>query len=158
MLRLVAVSAPSRIATARAVIQRTAPLLVCRASMADAAKPFKVSLKTQRTASEQKVEEMRQASRLGGGQRRIDTQHKKGKLTARERLDVLLDAGSFREYDAFVTHRCVDFAVESTPGDGVVTGHGTINGRLTYVFSQDFTVSGGSLSETHAYVGLAFHA
>ncbi len=94
----------------------------------------------------------REEARLGGGQKRIDTQHAKGKLTARERLDVLLDPGSFEEYDMFVTHRAVDFGMEKTiiPGDGVVTGWGTINGRLTYVFSQDFTVFGGSLSETHA--------
>ena len=91
-------------------------------------------------------------ARLGGGQRRIDAQHGKGKLTARERIDVLLDPGSFKEYDMFVTHRAVDFGMEETiiPGDGVVTGWGTINGRPTYVFSQDFTVFGGSLSETHA--------
>ncbi|MGN6486326.1 MAG: acyl-CoA carboxylase subunit beta [Devosia sp.] len=94
----------------------------------------------------------RAEARLGGGQRRIDAQHGKGKLTARERLDVLLDPGSFEEYDMFVTHRAVDFGMEETiiPGDGVVTGWGTINGRPTYVFSQDFTVFGGSLSETHA--------
>src|SRR5512146_1842779 len=91
-------------------------------------------------------------ARLGGGQRRIDAQHGKGKLTARERLDVLLDPGSFEEYDMFVTHRAVDFGMgeTGTPGDGVVTGWGTINGRMVYVFSQDFTVFGGSLSETHA--------
>jgi propionyl-CoA carboxylase beta chain len=94
----------------------------------------------------------REAARLGGGQPRIEAQHKKGKLTARERLDVLLDPGSFEEYDMFVTHRATDFGMEQTiiPGDGVVTGWGTINGRMTYVFSQDFTVFGGSLSETHA--------
>jgi len=98
------------------------------------------------------LEGRRQEARLGGGQKRIDTQHAKGKLTARERLDVLLDPGSFEEYDMFVTHRAVDFGMDETiiPGDGVVTGWGTINGRLTYVFSQDFTVFGGSLSETHA--------
>lgn len=98
------------------------------------------------------LEARRDAARLGGGQKRIDTQHAKGKLTARERLDVLLDPGSFEEYDMFVTHRAVDFGMEKTvfPGDGVVTGWGTINGRLVYVFSQDFTVFGGSLSETHA--------
>ncbi|MFY8030878.1 MAG: acyl-CoA carboxylase subunit beta, partial [Devosia sp.] len=98
------------------------------------------------------LEARRAEARLGGGQRRIDTQHAKGKLTARERLDVLLDPGSFEEYDMFVTHRAVDFGMADTiiPGDGVVTGWGTINGRLTYVFSQDFTVFGGSLSETHA--------
>jgi len=89
---------------------------------------------------------------LGGGQKRIDTQHSKGKLTARERLDVLLDPDSFVEYDKFVEHRCVDFGMseQKVPGDGVVTGEGTINGRPVFVFSQDFTVFGGSLSETHA--------
>ncbi|RWX81107.1 acyl-CoA carboxylase subunit beta [Neorhizobium lilium] len=98
------------------------------------------------------VEERRAEARLGGGERRIAAQHAKGKLTARERLDVLLDAGSFEEYDMYVTHRCTDFGMESQKiaGDGVVTGWGTINGRQVYVFSQDFTVFGGSLSETHA--------
>jgi propionyl-CoA carboxylase beta chain len=98
------------------------------------------------------LEDRRARARLGGGEARIATQHKKGKLTARERLDVLLDPGSFEEYDMFVTHRATDFGMDETviPGDGVVTGWGTINGRLTYVFSQDFTVFGGSLSETHA--------
>ncbi len=89
---------------------------------------------------------------LGGGQHRIDVQHAKGKLTARERIEVLLDDGSFEEFDMYVTHRCVDFGMEKqkVAGDGVVTGWGTINGRQVYVFSQDFTVLGGSLSETHA--------
>jgi propionyl-CoA carboxylase beta chain len=98
------------------------------------------------------LEERRAGARLGGGPQRIATQHKKGKLTARERLEVLLDPGSFEEYDMFVTHRATDFDMGKTviPGDGVVTGWGTINGRMTYVFSQDFTVFGGSLSETHA--------
>lgn len=98
------------------------------------------------------LEDRRVEARLGGGQRRIDSQHKKGKLTARERLDVLLDEGSFEEYDMYKIHRCTDFGMEETKisGDGVVTGWGTINGRPTYVFSQDFTVFGGSLSETHA--------
>jgi propionyl-CoA carboxylase beta chain len=98
------------------------------------------------------LEQRRADARLGGGQKRIDAQHGKGKLTARERLDVLLDPGSFEEYDMFVTHRATDFGMAETiiPGDGVVTGWGTINGRPTYVFSQDFTVFGGSLSETHA--------
>ncbi|WP_421760503.1 acyl-CoA carboxylase subunit beta [Devosia sp.] len=98
------------------------------------------------------LDQKRADARLGGGQKRIDAQHAKGKLTARERIDVLLDPGSFEEYDMFVTHRAVEFGMEKTiiPGDGVVTGWGTINGRLTYVFSQDFTVFGGSLSETHA--------
>ncbi len=89
---------------------------------------------------------------LGGGQARIDSQHKKGKLTARERIHFLLDEGSFEEIGMMVTHRSTDFGMEAEKylGDGVVTGYGTINGRLTYVFSQDFTVFGGSLSETHA--------
>jgi len=89
---------------------------------------------------------------LGGGQARIDSQHKKGKLTARERIHFLMDEGSFEEIGMFVTHRSTDFGMEREKylGDGVVTGYGTINGRLTYVFSQDFTVFGGSLSETHA--------
>ena len=88
----------------------------------------------------------------GGGEKRIESQHKKGKLTARERLHLLLDEGSFEEIGKFVTHRSHDFGMENEvyPGDGVVTGYGTINGRLTYVYSQDFTVFGGSLSETHA--------
>ncbi len=94
----------------------------------------------------------RHDARLGGGQRRIDAQHGKGKLTARERIEVLLDEGSFEEFDMFKAHRCVDFGMDKVkiPGDGVITGWGTINGRLVYVFSQDFTVFGGSLSETHA--------
>jgi len=98
------------------------------------------------------LEEKRDRARLGGGQRRIDTQHKKGKLTARERIELLLDTGSFEEWDMFVEHRCKDFGMDkqSIPGDGVVTGYGTINGRLVFVFSQDFTVFGGSLSEAHA--------
>ena len=98
------------------------------------------------------LEAKRTEAQLGGGQRRIDAQHAKGKLTARERLDILLDDGSFEEYDMYKAHRCTDFGMESQQiaGDGVVTGWGTINGRPTYVFSQDFTVFGGSLSETHA--------
>jgi len=89
---------------------------------------------------------------VGGGQARIDAQHKRGKLTARERLALLLDEGSFHEYDQLKTHRCTDFGLdrETYPGDGVVTGHGTVQGRRVFVFSQDFTVFGGSLSETHA--------
>lgn len=95
---------------------------------------------------------LREEAMLGGGQKRIDTQHSKGKLTARERLDLLLDEGSFRETDALVQHRCADFGMEKTSfaGDGVVTGRGTIHGRPVFVFSQDFTVWGGSLSESHA--------
>jgi len=94
----------------------------------------------------------RQQARLGGGQARIDAQHKKGKLTARERIELLLDNESFEELDMYVKHRCVDFDMDQTQisGDGVVTGWGTINGRQVYVYSQDFTVFGGSLSETHA--------
>ena len=98
------------------------------------------------------MERRRAAARLGGGQRRIDAQHAKGKLTARERLDVLLDEDSFEEIDAYVEHNCVDFGMAENriPGDGVVTGSGTINGRLVFVFSQDFTVFGGAVSERHA--------
>ncbi len=94
----------------------------------------------------------RAAAALGGGQKRIDAQHSKGKLTARERIDILLDEGSFEEWDMFKEHRCVDFAMaeQQVPGDGVVTGYGTINGRMVFVFSQDFTVFGGALSEAHA--------
>src|SRR3954467_14640455 len=93
-----------------------------------------------------------QEAAKGGGDKRIEAQHKKGKLTARERLQLLLDEGSFEEIGKLVTHRSKDFGMEKEVylGDGVVTGYGTINGRLTYVFSQDFTVFGGSLSETHA--------
>ncbi len=98
------------------------------------------------------IEDRRSRALKGGGQKRIDVQHKKGKLTARERLDALLDPGSFEEYDVFVEHRCTDFGMadQRIPGDGVVTGHGYINGQLVFVFSQDFTVFGGSLSESHA--------
>ena len=98
------------------------------------------------------LEEKRAAARLGGGQRRIDMQHGKGKLTARERLELLLDPNSFEEYDMFVEHTSTDFDMDKQkiPGDGVVTGWGTISGRLVFVFSQDFTVFGGSLSEAHA--------
>ena len=98
------------------------------------------------------LENRREKARLGGGQRRIDSQHAKGKLTARERVELLLDEASFEEFDMFVAHRCTDFGMadDRPAGDGVVTGWGTINGRMVYVFSQDFTVFGGSLSETHA--------
>ncbi|MBQ5459277.1 MAG: acyl-CoA carboxylase subunit beta [Rhodocyclaceae bacterium] len=99
-----------------------------------------------------KLDEKRAQARLGGGQKRIDRQHAKGKLTARERIDLLLDEGSFEEWDMFKEHRCNQFNMdkEHIPGDGVVIGYGTINGRLVFVFSQDFTVFGGALSETHA--------
>src|SRR5438132_1799358 len=99
-----------------------------------------------------RLEEKREAARAGGGKRRIEAQHRRGKLTARERLELLLDPGSFEEWDMFVETRSHDFgmAEQKIPGDGVVTGYGTINGRLVFVFSQDFTVFGGSLSEAHA--------
>lgn len=96
--------------------------------------------------------QLRQKARLGGGEKRIESQHLKGKFTARERIEMLLDEGSFEEFDMFVEHRCNNFGMEKTKflGDGVVTGYGTIYGRLVYVFAQDFTVFGGSLSEMHA--------
>ena len=100
----------------------------------------------------EKLEQKREAARMGGGQKRIEAQHAKGRLTARERLDVFLDEGSFEELDMYVEHNCTDFGMDQNhvPGDGVVTGSGTVNGRLVFVFSQDFTVFGGSLSERHA--------
>lgn len=103
----------------------------------------------------EKVKELialREQARLGGGEKRIESQHKKGKYTARERIAMLLDEGSFEEFDMFVKHRCTNFGMDKTKylGDGVVTGYGTIDGRLVYIFAQDFTVSGGSLSETMA--------
>lgn len=99
-----------------------------------------------------KLIDLRAEAKLGGGLKRIEAQHAKGKLTARERIEILLDDGSFEEFDMFVTHRCSNFGMEKNKilGDGVVTGHGTIDGRVVYVFSQDFTVFGGSLSETFA--------
>src|SRR5574344_1061439 len=102
---------------------------------------------------QEKIEELvgrRAEAKLGGGQKRIDAQHSKGKQTARERLAELLDSGSFEEYDMFVQHRCTNFGMEAshTDGDGVVTGQGTIDGRLVYVYAQDFTGNGGSLSKT----------
>jgi len=105
--------------------------------------------------SQDKIRELiekRNTARLGGGEKRIVSQHSKGKYTARERIDMLLDEGSFEEFDMFVTHRCTNFGMEKNKilGDGVVTGHGTIDGRIVYIFSQDFTVFGGSLSETFA--------
>src|SRR5438067_11705625 len=100
----------------------------------------------------EKLETRRASARLGGGQARIDAQHKRGKLTARERVDLLMDKDSFEEFDMFVEHRATEFGMEQTkiPGDGVVTGWGTVNGRTCFVFAKDFTVFGGSLSETHA--------
>ena len=98
------------------------------------------------------LEVKRARARLGGGQKRIDAQHAKGKLSARERIELLLDEGTFEEWDMFVEHRCNDFGMQDNkvPGDGVVTGYGMINGRVVFIFSQDFTVFGGALSETHA--------
>ena len=100
----------------------------------------------------EELEKRRAEARLGGGEKRIATQHQRGKLTARERIELLLDQNSFEEFDMFVEHRCTDFGMEKSkiPGDGVVTGWGTINGRVIYIFAKDFTVFGGSLSETHA--------
>ncbi len=105
--------------------------------------------------NQEKVQELldlRIKARIGGGEKRINDQHNKGKLTARERIDILLDEGSFEEFDMFVSHRCIDFGLDKEHylSDGVVTGYGTIDGRLVYVFSQDFTVFGGSLSEMYA--------
>jgi propionyl-CoA carboxylase beta chain len=99
-----------------------------------------------------KLIKMRADAVLGGGQERIEKQHAKGRMTARERIEMLLDEGSFEEFDMFKTHRCTQFGMEGKEflGDGVITGYGTINGRVVYVFSQDFTVFGGSLSETFA--------
>jgi acetyl-CoA carboxylase carboxyltransferase component len=99
-----------------------------------------------------KLIDSRAEAKLGGGEKRIKSQHEKGKLTARERIEILLDEGSFEEFDMFVTHRCVDFGMEKKKilGDGVVTGTGTVDGRVVYVYAQDFTVFGGSLSETFA--------
>ena len=99
-----------------------------------------------------RLEEKREAARKGGGEKRVAQQHQKGKLTARERLDLLFDPGTFEEWDMFVEHRSTDFGMEQqkVPGDGVVTGHGLVGGRRVFAFSQDFTVFGGSLSESHA--------
>jgi acetyl-CoA carboxylase carboxyltransferase component len=106
-------------------------------------------------SSQEKIKELidkREIAKVGGGLKRIESQHSKGKLTARERIDMLLDEGSFEEYDMFVTHRCTHFGMESQQvlSDGVITGHGTIDGRVVYIFAQDFTVFGGALSETFA--------
>ncbi|MDE2267345.1 MAG: acyl-CoA carboxylase subunit beta, partial [Alphaproteobacteria bacterium] len=96
------------------------------------------------------LEERRRRARLGGGEAKIKAQHSRGRLTARERIELLLDPGSFEEFDMFVEHRTTEFHAPKVPGDGVVTGWGTINGRMAYVFAKDFTVFGGSLSEAHA--------
>jgi propionyl-CoA carboxylase beta chain len=126
-----------------------------RAARFDRAKTAFKEAQPRRPALATTIEELerrRELARLGGGEKRIAAQHAKGRLTARERLGVLLDPGSFEEYDMFVEHNCADFGMETqkVPGDGVVTGSGTINGRLVYAFAQDFTVFGGSLSERHA--------
>src|SRR5262245_18107442 len=99
-----------------------------------------------------RLEARRARAREGGGQARIEAQHKRGKLTARERIELFLDKGSFEEFVMFVEHRATDFGIDKTriPGDGVVTGWGTVNGRTVFCFAKDFTVFGGSLSETHA--------
>jgi methylmalonyl-CoA decarboxylase subunit alpha len=104
---------------------------------------------------ENKIKELlekREQAKLGGGKKRIDAQHEKGKLTARERIALLLDEGSFEEFDMFVTHHCTDFGLDEQKyySDGVITGYGTIDGRLVYVYAQDFTVFGGSLSLAYA--------
>jgi len=125
-----------------------------KASMSEKALPEplkgKMPMRSHSILSE--LERMRDRARDGGGVKRVEVQHSKGKLTARERLEVLLDPDSFEEYDMFVEHRCTNFDMQNNkvPGDGCVTGHGTINGRVVFVYSQDFTVLGGSLSETNA--------
>ena len=138
----------SRVALARA----RAPAMRAAVAPSAAAMTATRSLATVLTGFDQALAKARAKAMEGGGAKRIETQHAKGKLTARERIDLLLDAGSFREYDQLKAHRCVDFGMEDQkfPGDGVVTGVGKINGRTVFVFSQDFGVLGGSLSETHA--------
>ena len=125
-----------------------------RSLCASAAAALPAVPRTQAKAQDvlRRISEHEEAARLGGGAKRIEAQHGKGKLTARERIDLLLDEGSFREYDMLKTHRCEDFGMPDSrpPGDGVVTGHGKIDGRTVFVFSQDFTVFGGSLGEAHA--------
>src|SRR5580698_5948860 len=105
-------------------------------------------MKNKQKVLEEKIAE----AKLGGGAKRIEAQHKKSKLTARERIHFLMDEGSFEEIGMLVTHRSVEFGLDKEKylGDGVVTGYGTINGRLVYIYAQDYTVFGGSLSETHA--------
>ena len=125
----------------------------CRSLRPSANPMFNNLQKIQIMAFEEKIKELldkRSEAKMGGGQKRIDKQHEQGKLTARERIALLLDEGSFEEFDMFVAHRCVNFDMQkqSFLGDGVVTGYGTIDGRPVYVFAQDFTVFAGSLSET----------
>eukprot|EP00842_Homolaphlyctis_polyrhiza_P003498 jgi/Hompol1/4149/HPOL_003496-RA len=137
-------------AVAASTALRSAALASAQRSLATAAATAPVAIKE--NAVMHLIDSKRAAAQLGGGEKRIEAQHAKGKLTARERIDLLLDAGSFNEYDAFVEHQCHDFGMAETKitGDGVVTGYGTVNGRLVYVFSQDFTSYGGSLSKTNA--------
>src|SRR5229473_1066082 len=132
-------------ATSRLALDWSAPArLLCQLARPATGGPMKDIL--------EKLEHRRGHARLGGGKKRIDAQHKRGKLTARERIALLLDRNSFEEFDMFVEHRCDEFGMAQTkiPGDGVVTGWGTVNGRTVFVFAKDFTVFGGSLSETHA--------
>lgn len=130
----------------------TLPVRKQNTALQDPIEPAEAKEPMQRKTIITQLEEKRDRARLGGGQTRIEAQHNKGKLTARERIEVLLDPDSFEEYDMFVEHRCTNFdmANNTIPGDGCVTGHGTINGRPVFVYSQDFTVYGGSLSETNA--------
>jgi propionyl-CoA carboxylase beta chain len=130
----------------------SAPLQAFSQIPTPAKKVLEASVGNAMRAVLEQLDERRKQAYLGGGERRINAQHAKGKLTARERIEVLLDRNSFEEFDTYVTHRSVDFGMadQKVAGDGVVTGWGTINGRQVYVFSQDFTVLGGSLSETHA--------
>eukprot|EP00601_Ochromonadales_sp_CCMP2298_P010570 CAMPEP_0173261680 /NCGR_PEP_ID=MMETSP1142-20121109/26330_1 /TAXON_ID=483371 /ORGANISM="non described non described, Strain CCMP2298" /LENGTH=506 /DNA_ID=CAMNT_0014196687 /DNA_START=55 /DNA_END=1571 /DNA_ORIENTATION=+ len=131
-------------------LARPTGFMVARFSSSDV--PTAATPTTLKNAFRERLQKAREAALLGGGAKRIETQHKRGKLTARERLALLLDESSFREYDMLKTHRCNEFGMQEEKyyGDGVVTGHGLINGRKVFVFSQDFTVFGGSLSETHA--------
>ena len=140
------------------VVAPTSPLFLSplrpRSTLSVVEDELKASPSAVKAAFSKRLEEEEARAELGGGEARIEKQHQKGKLTARERVESLLDEGSFREYDKLKGHRCVDFGMDGEgnqfPGDGVITGHGYINGRLVYVFSQDFTVFGGSLSATHA--------
>nr|KAF6420953.1 propionyl-CoA carboxylase subunit beta [Molossus molossus] len=140
-------------AAAMRVAAATARLSVGVSGLRVAARSL-CSQRSQPVSINERIEDKRRAALMGGGQRRIDAQHKRGKLTARERISLLLDPDSFVESDMFVEHRCADFGMAADknkfPGDSVVTGRGRINGRLVYVFSQDFTVFGGSLSGAHA--------
>eukprot|EP00937_MAST-01D_sp_MAST-1D-sp2_P005583 g5583.t1 len=152
-LRALRSALPRSSAVLRSPLAPLAPLARAASSAAtDGGDAAPLSPAQVKKAFQGKLADERAAALLGGGQKRIDAQHKKGKLTARERIELLLDEGSFRETDMLKAHRCVEFGMEKQhhPGDGVVTGHGLINGRLTFVFSQDFTVLGGSLSETYA--------